>query len=294
VLDNTDGVTYYFLIYQETLCFQAYMTDDRQRAIGIFDSGIGGLTVLRAVKRLLPAEKILYLGDTARVPYGIRSEQTVIKYCVSNTDFLLQQNIKLLVIACNTASAVAIEPLREKYDLPIIDVVGPGARCAARTTRSSRVGIIGTAGTIASNAYQRELLRLNPSIVTVARACPLFVPLAEEGWYDEDDTVVLDIAHRYLDAFAGDAVDTMVLGCTHYPLLKKVIQRVVGRGVTLIDSAEETAADVRRMLQSSNLAAPPGRTLPGEIYLTDIPRRFVEIGNTFLGEDMGTVKLVDI
>jgi glutamate racemase len=271
------------------------MTDSvREQAIGIFDSGVGGLTVLKEIKECLPGENIFYLGDTARVPYGIRSSQTVVKYSVSNTDFLLKQNIKLLVIACNTASAVAVDALREKYSVPVVDVVGPGARRAVDVTKNRRIGIIGTEGTIKSGAYQKEISRLDSNAVTFTRPCPLFVPLAEEGWFRHDDDVVLLTARRYLTPLKDFDIDTLVLGCTHYPLLKAAIQSVVGDKTTLIDSAEETAKEVKNLLHEKDiLNTNVGK---GELlfYLTDIPHRFTETGKYFLGEEVKNVKLVDL
>jgi glutamate racemase len=263
-------------------------------AIGIFDSGIGGLTVLRAVKRLLPQEHIMYLGDTARVPYGTRSAQTVLKYSIANTDFLLRQNIKLLVIACNTASAVATDALRERYAIPIIEVITPGARGAVRSTRSRKVGIIGTETTIKSGAYQKAIQALNPQIEVFTRPCPLFVPLAEEGWCDPQDEIVRLTALRYLGELQDHGIDTLVLGCTHYPLLKGVIQKVMGDPVTLIDSAEETAREVEKLLEENGLLQAPTVNGTCSFFVTDIPHRFIETGKLFLGKEIETVQLIDI
>lgn len=266
---------------------------ENDKAIGIFDSGVGGLTVLREIQLALPRESIMYLGDTARVPYGIRSPQTVLRYSQANADFLLRQNVKLLVIACNTASSVATAYLRQHCPVPVVDVVGPGARRAASVTRNRRVGIIGTAGTISSQAYQQQIQALDATIETFAQPCPLFVPLAEEGWCDADDPVVTEIARRYLDELCTTGIDALVLGCTHYPLLKAVIRRVVGPDIALIDSAGETAAAVASVLADLNL----GTSAPGgacRFFLTDVPRRFVETGRRFLGYDMQDVELVDI
>ncbi|MCP4716793.1 MAG: glutamate racemase [Deltaproteobacteria bacterium] len=263
-------------------------------AIGIFDSGVGGLTVLKEIKKKLPREHIVYLGDTARVPYGIRSAETVIKYSLSNTEFLLKQNIKLLVIACNTASAVANSFLRERYTVPVVDVVEPGARRAVKATGNGRVGIIGTMSTIASSAYQKAIKQLDPAIETFTRACPLFVPLAEEGWCSKDDEVVQLIARRYLEPLKEHGIDTLVLGCTHYPLLKAPLQEVLGDSITLIDSAEETAGVVAEQLSAEGLENMTGE--PGEdlYYLTDIPQRFVDIGRLFLGQELSNVHIIDI
>lgn len=266
---------------------------ENEKAIGIFDSGVGGLTVLREIQQMLPRESIMYLGDTARVPYGIRSPQTVLRYSQANADFLLRQNIKLLVIACNTASSVATEYLRRHCPVPVIDVVGPGARRAAVVTRNRRVGIIGTTGTISSQAYQRQIQSVDPAITTFGQACPLFVPLAEEGWCDADDPVVMEVARRYLDELRTTGIDTLVLGCTHYPLLKGVIRQVVGPDIALIDSAGETTAAVAAVLSERGLGN-SGSGGACRFFLTDVPRRFVEIGRLFLGCDMQDVQLVDI
>ncbi len=265
-----------------------------RKPIGIFDSGVGGLTVVKEVCKKLPHENIIYLGDTARVPYGARSAQTVQKYAISNTDFLLTQDIKLLVIACNTASAVAFETLKHKYGLPIIDVVGPGARAAVAASRTMRIGIIGTDGTILSGAYQKEIQRREPASTIFTQACPLFVPLAEAGWYEQDDEVVMLTAQRYLGPLMKSGIDTLVLGCTHYPILKDAIQAVMGPGVRLIDSAEETACDVMQMLDREHIlndAAVPGTST---FFVTDIPHRFAETGSRFLGRELSDVSVIDI
>ena len=264
-----------------------------QQAIGIFDSGIGGLTVLREIRQRLPHETIKYLGDTARVPYGTRSAQTVLKYARANTEFLNRQDIKLLVIACNTASAVATEHLRSTYSLPVIDVVCPGARAAVDATSTGRIGIIGTEGTISSGAYQREISALREDVVISAQSCPLFVPLVEQGWVDENDPVVQMIVQRYLEPFLDSQIDTLVLACTHYPLLKKAIARFMGAAITLIDSAEQSARQVESTLREADLlSAEPG--VAPQYFVTDIPHRFASTGALFLGESLGDVQLIDI
>jgi glutamate racemase len=269
------------------------MASDSRQAIGIFDSGIGGLTVLKEIRKRLPHETIKYLGDTARVPYGTRSAQTVLKYARANTDFLERQDIKLLVIACNTASAVATEHLRSAHNLPIIDVVAPGARAAVSATRNGRVGIIGTEATISSGAYQREVRSLREDAVLFAEPCPLFVPLVEQGWVDENDTIVQMIVRRYLEPLLDSQIDTLVLACTHYPLLKKAIVQFMGDTITLIDSAEQIAREVETTLRDGNLlSTEPGA--PPQYFVTDIPHRFAATGALFLGESLGDVELIDI
>jgi len=264
------------------------------KAIGVFDSGVGGLTVVKEICKKLPHEHIIYLGDTARVPYGTRSAQTVQRYSISNTDFLLTKDIKLLVIACNTASAVATGTLQGKYEIPIIDVVRPGARAAVAASRTRRIGIIGTDGTISSGAYQTEIERLDPGSVIFVQPCPLFVPLAENGWCSRDDEVVLLTARRYLSGLIAAHIDTLVLGCTHYPLLKDAIQTVMGPTVKLIDSAEETAGDVLRMLKMRGIMNPESRAGASTFFVTDIPHRFAETGSRFLGRELENVSVVDI
>jgi glutamate racemase len=263
-------------------------------AIGIFDSGIGGLTVLREIKRHLPMENIIYLGDTARVPYGTRSAQTVLKYSIANTDFLLKQNIKLLIIACNTASAIATDALRERYAIPVVEVITPGARGAARATRNRKVGVIGTEATVKSAAYQKAIKELRPDIDVFARPCPMFVPLAEEGWCNPADDIVRMTAIRYLEELKRYDIDTLVLGCTHYPLLKGAIQNVMGCDVTLIDSAEETAKEVSALLHDSKLRRTDAGQGTSSFFVTDIPHRFIETGKLFLGNQIESALLVDI
>ncbi len=271
------------------------MSSPGNDAIGIFDSGIGGLTVFKEIRKKLPHETIIYLGDTARVPYGIRSAQTVLKYSITNTEFLVKQRIKLLVIACNTASAVATGALRQRYPMPIVDVIGPGARGAVVATRNKHIGIIGTEGTIRSGAYQQEVLRLDGSARIFTAPCPLFVPMAEEGWCNSDDEVVTMVARRYLYPLKEHEIDTLVLGCTHYPLLKGALQTVMGAETILIDSAEETACMVEQTLKNNHLlksdAAAPGESV---FYLTDIPFRFTETGKRFLGDELSNVTVVDV
>lgn len=253
-----------------------------QKAIGIFDSGVGGLTVLKEIVAKLPEENIIYLGDTARVPYGIRSAETVTRYSFENTNFLLGQEIKLLVVACNTASAISLNEVKKEYPLPIIGVLEPGARAAAAATRTRRVGVIGTEATIGSGAYEKAIKRLAPDVVVHSLACPLFVSLAEEGWTDND--VAELVAEKYLAALRGTGIDTLVLGCTHYPLLKTVITKALGASITLIDSATETAREVSGVLEKLKWKGNgQGRGLR-KFYVTDSPARFEKIGKRILGD----------
>jgi len=253
-----------------------------QKAIGIFDSGIGGLTVLGAIVAKLPEENIIYLGDTARVPYGIRSPETVTRYSFENTDFLLAQEIKMLVIACNTASAISLEAVKKEFPLPVVGVLDPGARAAAAATKTRKVGVIGTEATIGSGAYEKAIMQIASDITVHSLSCPLFVPLAEEGWTDND--VVQLVAEKYLAPLRGRDIDVLVLGCTHYPLLKKVISRVVGPEITLIDSATETAKEVVDVLEKLRWRGNGKGESIRKFYVTDSPSRFEKIGKLFLGD----------
>lgn len=263
-----------------------------EKAIGVFDSGVGGLTVLKALMRRLPAESTVYLGDTARVPYGTKSPEVVTRYSLANARFLLQQQIKLLVIACNTASSVSLPALSQALSVPVIGVIEPGASAAIAHTRSGRVGVIGTPGTIASGAYQKALAKARPDVDVLARACPLFVPLAEEGWTEGE--VVDLVVKRYLGEIGGSGIDTLILGCTHYPLLKSAIARVVGDAVGLVDSAEATAEAVAAQLEADGALARKDRTPSHRFFVTDVPERFAEVGARFLERPIASVSQVDI
>lgn len=256
-------------------------------AIGVFDSGVGGLTVLRALRERLPSVSTVYLGDTARVPYGTKSPEVVVRYSRNTARFLLSQDIELLVVACNTATAHALPTLQAELPIPVIGVVEPGAAAAARVSRKGSIGVIGTAGTIASGAYQKALARHLPGAEVVARACPLLVPLAEEGWTEGE--VPLAVARRYLEDLRG-RIDTLVLGCTHYPLLQGAIGEVLGPEVTLIDSARATAEAVEKVLD--------GRCGGGRVshrtFVTDLPANFSSVFERFLGALPEAIEQVDI
>jgi glutamate racemase len=265
---------------------------DRAAPIGVFDSGIGGLTVAREIMRQLPHESIVYFGDTARVPYGPKSPDTVRRYSREIADFLREQGVKAIVIACNTATAYALPVLRAEQPIPVVGVVEPGARAAVRATRGGTVGVIGTVGTVASGAYERAIRTLRAEVDVLSVACPLFVPLVEEGWLGHQATHL--VAHEYLDPLRDRHVDTLVLGCTHYPLLKSVIGEVVGRSVRLIDSAEETAAETGRVLAERGLAAPADDAPHHRFVASDAPDHFSRMAGRFLGaplEHMETVTL---
>lgn len=260
--------------------------------VGIFDSGMGGLTVLKALIERLPSENTVYLGDTARLPYGTKSAETVVRYSLQNTAFLVRQNIKLLVVACNTASANSLPVLAEKYDVPVIGVIEPGARAAVRETRNSRIGVIGTHATIDSRAYEVAIGDIDPGISLIQVPCPLFVSLAEEGWTDNE--VARMAAEKYLAPMAGCGIDTLLLGCTHYPLLKGVISEVIGDGVRLIDSALETAAAVSACLEEKGMKRAAKEKGWRKFFVTDLPSRFWEVSRRFLGEELDNVSLVDL
>ncbi len=269
------------------------MRQDSHSPIGVFDSGVGGLTVLKALMERLPHESTLYLGDTARVPYGTKSGEVVTRYSLKNAAFLMERGIKLLVVACNTATAVALPALSAALPVPVVGVIAPGARAAMRRTRGGGVGVIGTPGTIRSGAYQRELAEAGlPAARVKARPCPLFVPLAEEGWLQGD--VPKLVAREYLTDFARQGVDTLVLGCTHYPLLKDVIAEAVGPQVVLVDSAEATAEAVAELLEAQGLLAPRERAPSHGYFVTDVPERFMEVGARFLGRPIPSAEQVDL
>ncbi|MDX2014583.1 MAG: glutamate racemase [Myxococcaceae bacterium] len=269
------------------------MRHDRHSPIGVFDSGVGGLTVLKALIERLPLESTVYLGDTARVPYGTKSGEVVTKYSLANADALLEYGIKVLVVACNTASAVALPALRQALPIPVVGVIAPGASVAAATTKTGKVAVIGTPGTIASGAYQQALASLRSELEVRSQACPLFVPLAEEGWTDGD--VPRLVANTYLgEGLLAEGVDTLVLGCTHYPLLKSVIQAVAGPQVTLVDSARATADRVAEVLHERDLVKKERLATERHYLVTDTPNRFIEVGARFLGHSISGARQIDL
>ena len=259
--------------------------------IGIFDSGIGGLTVLKEVLNILPAENIVYLGDTARVPYGVRSPETVERYSFECTGFLLKKGIKLLVVACNTVSAISLTTIRQKLSIPVIGVIEPGARAAVRSTKNRIIGVIGTEATIRSGAYLKAIKALDSRTEVHALACPLFVPLVEEGW--TDGLIARQIAEKYLNSLKDKRADTLVLGCTHYPLLKHIIQEVMGT-VDLIDSAVETALVVRDVLNEMELTRAAGPASSVEFFVTDSPDRFIGVGERFLESKIENIEKIKL
>ena len=262
------------------------------KAIGIFDSGVGGLTVLKEIVKTLPQEDTIYFGDTARFPYGTKSPETVVRYSQEIATFLSSRDIKLLVVACNTASAVALEALQKEFSFPVVGVIEPGARRAVSATRTGKVGVIGTEATVRSSAYTKAIKRLNPDIEVVTRACPLFVPLAEEGWTDNE--VARMAAELYLNGLREQGVDTLVLGCTHYPLLKNTIARVMGESVTLVDAAEETALTVAEILGRQDRLRPVAEVGNHHYFVSDVPAGFIRIGNRLFGGKLGDVFQVSL
>jgi glutamate racemase len=256
--------------------------------VGVFDSGIGGLTVVREIFRLLPEEPVLFFGDTARLPYGPKSPETVIRFSRQNTRFLLSKGVRFVVVACNTASSVALAVLEKESPVPVIGVIEPGARAAARATRKGIIGVIGTRGTVASGSYDRALHAIEPSLCVVSAACPLLVPLVEEGWVDHP--VTIRVLREYLAPLLHESIDTLILGCTHFPVLKGAIRKVVGEEVAIVDAARETAITLREALKP---AGAPSAAPRHRFYVSDVPHRFQEEAELFLGKPLGAVERVD-
>lgn len=264
--------------------------------IGVFDSGVGGLTVLRALRAALPGESFLYLGDTARLPYGTKSRESVLRYSLQASEFLVGRGVKYLVIACNTASSVAVEELRARFaPMPVIGVVEPGAAAGCRATKSGTIAVLATEGTVRGGAYQRCIAQIAPESKVIAKACSLFVSLAEEGWVD--GPIVEAIAHRYLDELlqAEPTIDTLLLGCTHFPVLIDALRRVVGPDMAIVDSAATTAAELAAQLRAAALQNVGGKTRTS-LLATDGAERFARIGSQFLGETFAPsdVEIVDL
>ena len=253
------------------------------RPIGVFDSGVGGLTVFRALREHLPGERLLYLGDTARVPYGTKSAETVRRFALQAGRWLVGHDVKAIVVACNSASAVSIDLLREQLDLPVFGVIGPGARAATNCTRNGKIGVLATRGTIVSEAYPKAIRALMPEVEVFSAAAPLLVPLAEEGW--QDHSVAEQVAAEYLAPLLAQQIDTLVLGCTHYPLLKNTLARVAGEGVVLVDSAEATSIEIVDRLAEQKLLNSADVDTPMEhgLFVTDRPEPFQVVAERFLG-----------
>lgn len=266
------------------------MISDVENAIGVFDSGVGGLTVVRALMERLPFENIVYFGDTARVPYGVKSVETIRGFAREITQFLLKKHVKMLIIACNTMAAVAHEEIVGIATVPVLNVIEAGASAAASATRKQYVGVIGTPATINSNAYARAIHRRDPRIRVFSQACPLFVPLVEEGWLDHPVTRMT--AHEYLQSVTCNEIDTLVLGCTHYPLLKPLLHEIVGGGICLVDSAEAMAEETASTLTQMDLWNPRRVQPDYQFFVTDVPLRFQAIGERFLGRSLPGAHLV--
>ncbi|MFY9176558.1 MAG: glutamate racemase [Caldicoprobacterales bacterium] len=262
------------------------------RPIGVFDSGLGGLTVVKELMKILPGENLVYFGDTARVPYGTRSNETVIRYSKQCIRFLLSQDVKMIVIACNTVSSISLDIVNKIFDIPILGVIEPGAKAAAQSTKNKRVGIIGTQATIRSKAYEKALAKHDPEISIFSTPCSLFVPIVEEGW--SNTQIALLTAERYLDSMKGNEIDTLLLGCTHFPLLQDTIGKVMGPDVTLVNPAEGTALEVERILRSKNILNLEGNEGTYNFFVSDLGEKFEDIGGQFLGREIKCIQKIDI
>lgn len=248
--------------------------------IGVFDSGIGGLTVVKELIKQLPNENIIYFGDTARVPYGTKSNETILQYSIQNTNFLLSKNVKMIVVACNTSSAVALDEIRTRVNIPIVGVIEPGAESAIKKTRNKKIAVIGTTATITSGAYEKTIKLMDASISVISKACPLFVPIVEEGWANHK--IAKLAAEEYLNSILKNNFDTLILGCTHYPLLQNTIQQVIGEGITIVDSGRETAKKVKFILEKNGLLNRSNHKPNYVFYVSDLPQKFIQIGEMFL------------
>lgn len=259
-----------------------------KRPIGVFDSGVGGLTVVREMLKKLPHEDIVYFGDTARVPYGNKSNKTITRFSIENALFLLRFNVKAIVVACNTSSSVSLGVLKKNFKVPVIGVIQPGVREAVRCTKNKRIGIIGTRTTIASQSYEKQLKKRIPKAKIFTQACPLFVPLTEEGWVNNG--VAGDIAKSYLTPLKKSKIDTLILGCTHYPIMKSKIKEVVGRGVCLVDSAKQLAEEVKQILDTQNMATTKKSRGSLRFYVSDEPQKFAQLGEKFLSRKINIAR----
>lgn len=269
------------------------MNQRKDAPIGVFDSGVGGLTVAREIMRNLPHESMVYFGDTARVPYGNKSKETVIRYSRQIVRFLQTQDVKAIVVACNTASALALEVIREEINIPIIGVVKPGAKAAALTTRNKKVGLIGTRATVKSNLYTTMIQRENPQIQVIGQPCPLFVPLVEEMWLK--DPVTIEVAKRYLEPLLCQDIDTLILGCTHYPLLRSMLKTLVGEQVTLVNPAYETAKELERLLKREHLEREgEEEEVPYRFFVSDEEENFRKFANSILPCEVKMIKHINI
>ncbi len=260
------------------------------RPIGVFDSGLGGLTVVREMRRLLPSESIVYFGDIARLPYGIKSKEQILNYSIQNTLFLIKHKVKAVMVACNSSASAAYAFLKRSFSLPVVDVIEPAAQTAVQMTRSGRIGVIATHSTVSSGAYEKALRRMSRKVQVFQAACPLFVSLVEEGW--TQGKITDEIVETYLAPLKKKKFDVLILGCTHYPLLYNVIQKNVGRNVHLIDSAAPTVKKLAVILNQNGLGNPSPVTGSLKIFVSDLPRNFVKVGENFLGEKLSSVEVV--
>lgn len=268
---------------------------DKRAPIGVFDSGVGGLTVAREIMRQIPNERIVYFGDTARVPYGSKSKETVTKFSRQIIRFLMTENVKAIVIACNTASAFAIDDMQREFDIPIVGVLKPGAKVAANTTKNGKIGLIGTEGTIRSGEYSRYIKTFKPEVEIIGKACPLFVPLVEECMLHDEVTDM--VAERYLAELKDKGIDTLIMGCTHYPLIRSTIGRIMGEGVNLVNPAYETAIELKRVLQQENIANVQEIDSPSSMYrfyVSDAAEKFKAFANSILPFDITMTKQINI
>ncbi|MHB1686724.1 MAG: glutamate racemase [Ignavibacteriaceae bacterium] len=265
---------------------------EKEKPIGVFDSGIGGLTVVKRVASALPKENIIYFGDTARVPYGSKSNATLIEYGLQDARFLINKNVKAIVVACNTVSSVALDEIRKNFNVPVIGVIEPGANLAVKETKNGRIGVIGTRATVNNKAYSSEIKRIDSALEVFEKECPLFVPLAEEGWIKHKATY--DIAEEYLKELRELKIDTLILGCTHYPILAEVIQEVIGSGVKLIDSGVASAETIKKELDRIDLHTNKYSSGNQDFYVSDIPTKFKEVAELFLGREIKSVQKVDL
>ena len=271
------------------------MEDIRQAPIGVFDSGVGGLTVAREIMRQIPNERIVYFGDTARVPYGSKSRDTIIRFSRQIVHFLKTKGVKAVVVACNTASALALETLQPEMDIPMIGVVLPGAKVAAETTRNGKIGVIATESTIESHLYIRVIQEYNPNAQVFGKACPLFCPLVEEGWLK--DPVTVEVANRYLEPLLATGIDTLVMGCTHYPLLRSTLRDIMGDKVNLVNPAYETARELKELLEEKGLSN-DRKDIPADsmyqFYVSDAASKFQRFASSILPFDVDTTRLIHI
>ena len=265
---------------------------EKEKPIGVFDSGIGGLTVVKRISSNLPKEDIVYFGDTARVPYGSKSNSTVIEYSIQDAKFLINKNVKAIVVACNTSSSVALNDLRKSFNVPVIGMIEPGSQAALKATKNGRIGVIGTRATVNNKAYSNQIKKFNSDVQIFEKACPRFVPLAEEGWIKHKATY--DIAEEYLKYLRDLKIDTLVLGCTHYPILSEVIQDVIGKNIRLIDSGIAAAEVVKNELDRIGLCTNKHSLGNQEFFVSDIPTKFKEVAELFLGREINSVQKVEL